>query len=621
MFCNRCGANLPDGTQFCTNCGAPQTAPQQPAPQATPFQFAPQAAPAAPVKKSGKGKKLGITAAIIAAVLVVSLLTTALCRDFYRDTAFAGMANFYDKMLLSDADYLKEVTSNTVNDLSDDVKKAQEQEKINPENMGLDASIKVDVGDELIDLADEYAGFDLSFLESIEGTFELDAAENGVKFGGEVSLNEVALISALAIVDYDEELAYITLPELTDAAGYTSIPMDDIETALAEYADMKKKVDVECYTKLIDDILAGAVEEIEDDVKMSSEKVKAGGVEQKLTQLTVELDTKKLINVGIAALKAAKSSDHLEDVVESVADMSNYDDAEDLYEDFKDSLDELIDNLKDAKEYANVDVEIELNFYVDNKGELVGLTANASADEFDEEYDLKLLKTVKGKNEGFELSVSEKSTDEGLSISGKGTRKNDKLTGEYTVEVNGEEYVEISLKDWSAKDNLLNGTITIAPTDELLEILEYQLPAEIAPFVSKAAIEVTFETTEKKVSVATSILYSKAELITLTLAGELRELDDDFSIDADQSYDLDDYQQSNQFAATFDTAALLENLKEAGIDEEVIQSIVSLLMNLGNSTQVEQMPSYDDYYGDYYDGYYDDDYYYGDEEDYYDDWY
>ena len=37
MFCNKCGAQLPDGTQFCSNCGAPQV-PAQPEPQAQPQQ-------------------------------------------------------------------------------------------------------------------------------------------------------------------------------------------------------------------------------------------------------------------------------------------------------------------------------------------------------------------------------------------------------------------------------------------------------------------------------------------------------------------------------------------------------------------------------------------------------
>lgn len=51
IVCPKCGKELPDGTKFCSKCGAnlaelaAQAAPQQPAPQAEPQQAAPQAAP------------------------------------------------------------------------------------------------------------------------------------------------------------------------------------------------------------------------------------------------------------------------------------------------------------------------------------------------------------------------------------------------------------------------------------------------------------------------------------------------------------------------------------------------------------------------------------------------
>ncbi|MBQ2158491.1 MAG: zinc ribbon domain-containing protein, partial [Oscillospiraceae bacterium] len=64
MFCDRCGAKLPDSAAVCTRCGAPQT-PISPAAQVY-ARPAVQPAPAAKPKKSRGGLALLIILAIIA---------------------------------------------------------------------------------------------------------------------------------------------------------------------------------------------------------------------------------------------------------------------------------------------------------------------------------------------------------------------------------------------------------------------------------------------------------------------------------------------------------------------------------------------------------------------------
>ena len=117
MNCQNCGTPIPDGTRFCPNCGAEQTAPQapqeaapapQPAPQEAPaYQPAPQETAPAPVfcarcgnpvpagapfcgscgapvggeasqKKSKKALFIGIAAAAVAVVALVVILIVAL---------------------------------------------------------------------------------------------------------------------------------------------------------------------------------------------------------------------------------------------------------------------------------------------------------------------------------------------------------------------------------------------------------------------------------------------------------------------------------------------------------------------------------------------------------------
>lgn len=108
MFCSKCGAQLPDGTQFCSNCGAPQ-APAQPESQAQPQQpmyealqqpnpaepaqgyyQAPaqqpygnggqpyQPAPAMPPQNDDGKKKKTIIIAVVAVIVVIAIVIGAL---------------------------------------------------------------------------------------------------------------------------------------------------------------------------------------------------------------------------------------------------------------------------------------------------------------------------------------------------------------------------------------------------------------------------------------------------------------------------------------------------------------------------------------------------------------
>ena len=81
MFCNQCGTNLPDGTAFCSNCGAPTSnaAPAQPAFQAPvqePVYEAPvyQEKPAAPKAKKNAMPVL-LTFAVSMILIIASIIS------------------------------------------------------------------------------------------------------------------------------------------------------------------------------------------------------------------------------------------------------------------------------------------------------------------------------------------------------------------------------------------------------------------------------------------------------------------------------------------------------------------------------------------------------------------
>ena len=67
MFCHQCGAKLPDGAAFCSNCGAAQTFSSTDVPVETPVH------PGTP-KPKNKSPRKGILAAVIGAVVLVAAI-------------------------------------------------------------------------------------------------------------------------------------------------------------------------------------------------------------------------------------------------------------------------------------------------------------------------------------------------------------------------------------------------------------------------------------------------------------------------------------------------------------------------------------------------------------------
>ena len=91
MFCNKCGSQVPDGMNFCNNCGNPMAnaapqAPQQPMYQQPPMQQPMYQPPVAPIeqpeppKKKNTGLIIGIVAGVLA-VIVAAVLVWGLAFD------------------------------------------------------------------------------------------------------------------------------------------------------------------------------------------------------------------------------------------------------------------------------------------------------------------------------------------------------------------------------------------------------------------------------------------------------------------------------------------------------------------------------------------------------------
>lgn len=237
MFCPHCGAQLPEGSAFCGNCGSPlaaantaaqPAAPSQPAPGAQPVgAYPPSAPPQGPVIAGGQGPKrpfhvtrgmtIGVLAVGVVAIVAIVLAVTGVFGGGKRGSAESvadSVESVYNDLLSSDldSDAWARFSNGLVDLMHDDAVRAgmeqmgYDSEEEFGEDLGgalgsamsyasgaldmVDLSIEVEVGDhmsasEISSMNDnlDYMGLDLE----IEDAYELEATMTATlleDFGG-----------------------------------------------------------------------------------------------------------------------------------------------------------------------------------------------------------------------------------------------------------------------------------------------------------------------------------------------------------------------------------------------------------------------------------------------------
>ncbi len=507
MFCKNCGTQLPDDGKFCANCGAsvepeavqPAEAPVAEAPvaEAQPVFAQPQfeAPVAAPKKK--KLWLIPVIAIVVALAVAAALLLGPLkgwwTKSFGSEEAYRDFVQ--ENSTSASTSAISEAYGAILSALSGENK---------TETGAADVSMKLNVGDKVVTLLEDLTKsklgekLEMDWLKNIELKLSANAKEDLQQIGAALNISDKEIAAADCILNMDKGKLFVAIVNLSDeylevdisdylpTADSTPVWMQMLEDPqLIKALPTEKELDA-----LLNKYIAIVMDNF-DDVEKTTETVKVGALSQKLTVLDTKIGGEDVADALEAVLKAAREDKQLESIIrkavgylETREEFKDDVDADEIYKEFVDAIDEALADLPDMDTEGD---PIILTQYINGSHEVVGYGLTVEGEE--------VVRTVEIRD-GSKLAYEMKIAD-AVEVVGEGTEKKGAVTADYTVSIQRVDYDEdfepvyekleimtVSLVDFKAEGETVNGKIRIAPSSKLMK--EIGLPSELSSVINLA---------------------------------------------------------------------------------------------------------------------------------------
>lgn len=475
--------------------------------------------------------------------------------------------------------------------------------------------ISLNIDDDIMNLLKTSVGdsVDISFIEDIAINFDVNSKDKMQQIQYALALADKNVLTVDVIYDLFNSGMYVGIPELSE--DYLSLDMSETEEVYealevlydeAFYEALPSKNE---FNKLMNKYVNIVIDNI-DDVSGKSKKIRVNGIQQNCTVLEYEITEDDLYDIAEAILKEAKEDSTLEKIIIDIQSyLENedvYDYSGDLYDDFKEFVEDTLDEIDEYKDEADDEEAAKILTYVNSKHEIIGREIS-----FDGEAVLYYATARDGKEFATEFIFGENE----LVISGKGTEKRNIKNCEYTVAYDDVEYAVIELVDFNTSkidDGIFSGSISIKPTDDLLDELQIDSPAASLIGLSDIELQLVFDSNKKDAKFEINVCGNEKVLFGIVFEGK-QDNAKKIKLPED-TVDANDEDAVSEWAQSIDFEALKDSLEEAGVPSEIISIVEYAIESQGSS-------SYDDYYDDYtYDDYYYDDYDYSYDDYNYDDY-
>lgn len=424
---------------------------------------------------------------------------------------------------------------------------------------------------------------DMSWLKNVGIHMETGYADDMVQIVMEAQLNGKNVISAEMVMDTVNGIIAMSVPDLNNQPVGTQVDMSQVQGStqqmsqmLQEYAEFFKDMPSDKdLNAVLTNYLNLALKELEEPATESLE-LSQGGITQKVTATTYSVTRYDVLDMATAVLTAAKTDADLEKVMDAFSNVVNQIGAKqaaeqgvawedvDLHTQLLEAIDPALDDIADAKTETE-DLEfLQLTVYGDDKAQQ-GLKLRLNNVDY-----LQVISLKDGSDTAFYMNVSNM-----LEISGTGTAKSGKSSGEYVIAMHGTELLVVEIVDFDTKalaKGDLKGTLRLQLAEAMLDQMGGDLPIN-EDTVIELVLNITGKTAKMEVNLYAdqTLLFGIALTTKTGSAGKIK---------VPSNYvNMQDSNAMEQWAQNMKFDGVLANLRSAGVPDKLVDMLKQAMDN------------------------------------------
>lgn len=504
MYCRNCGKRTEGDETLCSSCAKDGSSERSDFgfdsddsfDLSNPDSEVPQRSSRKASRKAPKGKG-GLIVAVIALVVVVAVVGIVLNLN--------RVGAMFARTFQSPEEYLANVESDAIAEHTSKLTQAygKSLNAYDPSLTASSADIRLTLGDGLLAVAQtalqqQGVNIDVNWLKEIALSVETNVQDKGVQMGLGLGLGKTDVVSADVIVDANGGKAYFAIPELNSNYLYTDISYalssvnfsQMLEQTTEMYEDLIKSLPSEEDLNAMIDTYSGIVLSGIEKVEKEKDTVTINGVSQKMVVLNAKIKEEEMLDMAIEVLEEAEKDKTLKKLMTAFSDYVNEMNAmqysgyvpTDLYQEFRNNIPYMIQELEDMKTYADSGNYVKLKIYVDMTGKVRGHELVGYEDGEKVPMPIRWLTVADGDMVYTEAEIGT------VEISGEMEEKKGVSSGSYDMTAEG---VKIGKLEFSNVTET-SGTLRLIPSEEILHEMMNSSGIPVTMLGNKLVLEMSF---------------------------------------------------------------------------------------------------------------------------------